>query len=57
MEVTMPEVGKDLRKKFHWVDCHDPIYLVMDNAGGHSTNNAINNHTRQLQEFTVEIIW
>lgn len=57
MEVMMPEVGRHLREKFHWVDCHDPIYLVMDNAGGHGTSDAINNYTRHLQEFRVEIIW
>ena len=44
MEVMMPEVGRHLREKFHWVDCHDPIYLVMDNAGGHGTSDAIDNY-------------
>ena len=31
---VMPEIGQALRNKFSWVAATDPVYLVMDNAGG-----------------------
>ena len=37
---VMPETGQALRDKFHWVDLADTTHLVMDNAGGHGTNDA-----------------
>lgn len=54
---TMPEVGRALREKYHWIDANDPIYLVMDNAGGHGTNDAKTQYTEALKEFNIEIIW
>jgi hypothetical protein len=36
---------------------NERIYLVMDNAGGHGTREAREQHTRQLlEEFNIEII-
>ena len=37
---TIPEVGAALRQKYHWVADEEPIFLVMDNAGGHGTDDA-----------------
>ena len=54
---TIPEVRARLRNFFHWVGMEEKIYLVMDNAGGHGTNNAIKTYTDGLKEFNVEIIW
>ena len=54
---TIPEVGKALREKFHWVPEQEKIFLVMDNAGGHGTNDAIATYTEGLQIYNVEIIW
>ena len=54
---TIPEVGVTLREQYYWVPDEDPIYLVMDNAGGHGTDNAKEVYTRKLLEFNVQIIW
>ena len=35
MKEVMPEVGKAIRDAYHWVHHSIPIYLYMDNAGGH----------------------
>ena len=31
------DIGQAIRTKYHWVDKKVPIYLFMDNAGGHGT--------------------
>ena len=54
---VIPEVGRALREQFHWVRNDKKIYLVMDNAGGHGTVDAINTYTKALLQFNVEIIW
>jgi len=53
----IPEVGQALREKFHWIPIQEKIYLVMDNAGGHGTSEAIDEYTNRLKEYNVEIIW
>ncbi len=41
-----------------WVPWTELIYQVMDNAGGHGTQEAIEEYTRRaLVEFNVVIIW
>ena len=37
---TIPEVGEALRNSFHWVPPNERIFLFMDNAGGHGTDDA-----------------
>ena len=54
---TIPEVGEALRKKFYWVPMDEQVFLVMDNAGGHGTNDAITTYTEGLKKYNVEIIW
>ena len=46
---TIPEVGAGLQKSFHWVGMEEKIYLVMDNAGGHGTSDAIKTYTDRLK--------
>jgi hypothetical protein len=51
------KVGKAIREKFHWVPRPQKCYLVMDNAGGHGTEEAIKKYTDILEtEFDIEII-
>jgi hypothetical protein len=51
------KVGKAMREKFYWVPCPRKCYLVMDNAGGHGTEEAIKKCTDILKtEFDIEII-
>ena len=47
---TMPTLGKSIRDKMHWVSKDIPIYLVMDNAGGHGTVKAIGKYVRILKD-------
>ena len=54
---VMPEIGQALRNKFSWVAATDPVYLVMDNAGGHGTNDAKTIYTEALKAYNIEIIW
>ncbi|MGH3054917.1 MAG: hypothetical protein ACRDL7_08070, partial [Gaiellaceae bacterium] len=34
----MATIGQELRTKFHWVNQQIPIYLFLDNTGGHGTH-------------------
>ena len=54
----LPHVGADLRRKMPWVPPRQPIYLIMDNAGGHGTRDAIDQYTQQLQrDYNITIIF
>jgi hypothetical protein len=53
----VPLIAAKIREKMPWVPPTEPIYLVMDNAGGHGTQEAIEEYTRRaLVEFNVVII-
>lgn len=53
----IPLVGATMQEKYHWVPMETPLYLIMDNAGGHGTNDAITNYVHTLKEvYNVEII-
>jgi hypothetical protein len=54
----LPHICRDLRQKMPWVPPRQPIYLIMDNAGGHGTRDAIDQYTRQLQrDYNIIIIF
>jgi len=54
---AMDEVGTAMRTAFHWVPPTEEIFLVMDNAGGHGTEEAIQEYTRILKEkYNIKII-
>ena len=54
---TMDRVGKAMRKLYHWIDINVVICLVMNNAGGHGTDNTIIKYTRLLKEaYNITII-
>jgi hypothetical protein len=46
----MPTIGAEIHQKMPWVHCDQPIYLILNNAGGHGTRQAIDEYTRQLRE-------
>jgi uncharacterized coiled-coil protein SlyX len=57
MKETMKEVGQKIRDAFHWVSEEEIIYLVMDNAGGHGTDEAIQEYAHYLKlNHNIEII-
>ena len=47
---VMPIVGDAIRNKFHWVPDEIPIFLYIDNAGGHGTDEAVNKYCTDLAE-------
>jgi hypothetical protein len=55
---VMSLIGIATRDKMPWVPQDETIYLVMDNAGGHGTEEAIGQYTRWMQrEFNIKIIF
>ena len=58
MLIAMRRVGAAIRRAYHWMPMHLIIFLVMDNAGGHGTNAAIDEYTQMLkEEYNIEIIF
>eukprot|EP00957_Ditylum_brightwellii_P026231 1984162-Ditylum_brightwellii.AAC.1 len=41
MRVVIGEVGMALHEKYYWVPESKTIYLYMDNAGGHGTDETV----------------
>ena len=55
---AMDRVGVAIREKYHWVLITHKIYLVMDNAGGHGSNDAIAQYKKMLEDdHNIEIIF
>jgi hypothetical protein len=55
---VMEELGRRIRNSFHWVHIDTPVYLFVDNAGGHGTNEAKKEYENYLKEnWNVIIIW
>jgi hypothetical protein len=55
---NMEHIGATIRSKFHWVPKEMTIYLIMDNAGGHGTKDAIAQYVADIkQDHNVEIVW
>ncbi len=52
------ESGEALRASFHWVPDDKTIYLFIDNAREHGTNDATAGYTGILwNKFKVEVVW
>jgi hypothetical protein len=57
MKDNMVQVGQVMREKFQWVDASTPLYLVMDNAGGHGKKDIIEAYQADLwNKFKVKIV-
>ena len=55
---AMKRVGEAIRKKFEWIPMSQRCYLVMDNAGGHGTKEAITDYRNDLlTSYNIEIIF
>ena len=53
---TMPEVGRAIRRAYRRMGVEDyiPIFLYLDNAGGHGTDEAVLKYCTDLaEEFNV----
>ena len=53
----IPEVAKAMREVYHWIPVTEKLYLVMDNAGGHGTDNAKELYVEELSKHNIETIW
>ena len=54
---TMQHVGITMMNKYHWV-ANDAVFcIIIDNAGGHGTDDCVNKYTSIfITEFNIEII-
>ena len=50
MEGVMARVGVAIRDKYGWVDNDVPIFLYLDNAGGHGTQEIVDKYVRALKD-------
>ena len=51
-------IGKSIREKFDWVEMTTPIFLIMDNAGGHGTTDKKDEYELiLLEEFNIIVDW
>ena len=50
MDDVMPEVGKAIREAYHWVSRDHPIFLYLDNAGGHGTQEIVDKYVWYLAD-------
>lgn len=55
---AMDRIGEAIRKKFSWIPRTQKCYLVMDNAGGHGTKEAIEQYVANLEtNYAIEVIF
>lgn len=54
----MDRLGQAARAKFYWVPMDISIDCIMDNAGGHGTDDAKAEYTDLLKEkYNIEVVW
>jgi len=57
MLAVMDDIGKAIRNYFFWVPAATVIYLIIDNAGGHGTNEAIEQYRELLfRMYKVQLL-
>ena len=55
---TVHEIGTAICEAFHFINKKEPVYLVLDNAGGHGTNKVKVEFEKILRErYKVRIVW
>lgn len=55
---VLPRMAKAIREKFNYLPEGTIIYLQMDNAGGHGTNEVKEKYEQLLRDqYKIEIIW
>ena len=53
----MNRIGKAMREKYYWMKKETAIYLVINNAGGHGTNDCVQEYTDRLRtEYNIQMI-
>ena len=57
MEMVMPEVGREICEKYHWVPLTTPIFLYLDNAEGHDTQEVNDQYVKALRDdFNIILV-
>jgi hypothetical protein len=57
MLANLPVIAAKICEQTSWIPIEQPIYLVMDNAGGHRTRAAREEYTRRLKDkFNIIIL-
>jgi hypothetical protein len=55
---SLEGVGTSIRAALHWVDNEEPIYLFIDNAGGHGTSEAKGKYEdKLLNKYKIIVVW
>ena len=55
---AMIRVGKVIREKLHWIPAREKIYLFIDGAGDHGTNEDINTYDKSLMiDFSIKLVF
>ena len=50
-------VGKAIREILHWVPMHEKVYILLNGACGHETNEAINEYDKNVMiDFNIKKI-
>ncbi len=57
MLTIMPMIADKMREAFKWVPETEKVFLVMDNAGGHGTKEAIKQYIEILRQRRIEVVW
>ena len=50
IDKVMPQVGQAIRDTYHWVPREHPIFLYLDNAGGHGTQEIVDKYVKYLKD-------
>mmetsp|Transcript_22699 Transcript_22699/g.53836 ORF Transcript_22699/g.53836 Transcript_22699/m.53836 type:complete len:948 (+) Transcript_22699:244-3087(+) len=57
MKDNMDDIATSIRAAYHWLNKEDVIYLVMDNAGGHGTDECVDEYTKGLlDKHSIQIV-
>ena len=50
MQDIIPKVGKEICNAYHWVPTDHPIFLFLDNAGGHGMKDVVDTYIKGLED-------
>ena len=53
---VMPRIGEAIRKAYFWVPKEQIIYLVLDGAGGHGTDEVVAQCTHDMKELNIILV-
>ena len=58
MEIIVDEIGQNIRKAYSFLHPRHPVYLFMDNAGGHGKKEVKSDHVDKLRiKYGIFVDW